>query len=78
MPRFFFNLRDGDELRDEEGLILADAEAVREEALRNARDIMAEEVRHGHLCLKDKIEVADEAGEPVLTLPFRAAVVIEE
>ena len=78
MPRFFFNLRDGVRCDDPEGMILSDAEAAREEAIRSARCILADEVIHGHLPLKDSIEVVDEAGKPVLVVPFREALDIEE
>jgi hypothetical protein len=78
MPRFFFNLHGGLDVRDREGLILAGEEEALVEAIRNARDIMAEDVRRGLLCLNDSIEVVDTGGARVLTLAFRDAVAIEE
>jgi hypothetical protein len=78
MPRYFFNLMNLDEVRDCEGMVLGSAAEARDEAIRSARDIMAEEVRHGRLPLSHRIEVADEQGQPILAVPFREAVTIED
>ena len=78
MPRFFFNLRDGESIDDPDGIFLPDTRSARLEAIRNARDIMAEEVRRGHLSLSHRIEVTDENGEPVMAVPFREVVEIED
>ena len=78
MPRFFFNLRDGESIDDPDGVFLPDTRTARLEAIRNARDIMAEEVRRGHLSLASRIEVTDENGEPILAVPFREVVEIED
>ena len=78
MPRFFFNLRDGESIDDPDGIFLPDTRSARLEAIRNARDIMAEEVRRGHLSLTSRIEVTDENGEPILAVPFREVVEIED
>jgi hypothetical protein len=42
--------------------------------LGGAREIMSNEVKNGKLCLSCHIEVEDEAGQVVLTLPFKEAV----
>lgn len=78
VPRFFFHLRNEVDCDDPEGMILSDAEAAHDEAIRGARSILAEEVLHGHLPLRDRIEVVDESGEAVMTVPFREAVDIED
>ena len=78
MPRFFFNMRNGESIDDPDGIFLPDTRSARLEAIRNARDIMAEEVRRGHLSLSHRIEVTDENGEPVLAVPFREVVEIED
>jgi|GEM_PF-563880 len=77
MRRFHFHVRNGDGLhRDETGVDLPDAEAARAEAVEGARSIMADEVRLGRLDLTGCIEVADGAGEPVLTVSFAQAVAV--
>ena len=45
MRRYYFDLRDGDELTvDEEGLELPDLDAVQQEAARSLRDMTREEL----------------------------------
>lgn len=78
MPRFFFHLMNQDEVTDPEGMVLDSPAEAREEAIRNARDIMAEEVRHGRLPLAHRIEVADEHGRAILAVPFREVIRIED
>ena len=77
MPRFFFHLRDGESIDDPDGVFLPDTRSARLEAIRNARDIMAEDIRRGQLSLSHRIEVTDENGEPILAVPFREVVEIE-
>lgn len=77
MPRFFFRLCDDFDCEDPEGLELPDLHAAHDEAIRSIRSIMAEEVGHGHLPLKGRIEVKDEAGAVALHVAFREALVID-
>jgi hypothetical protein len=67
MPRFFFNIRDGYEVdEDDEGVELADIEAARAEALATV-----EELRHELRDAGDiELEITDEAGRRLLTVPF--------
>ena len=75
MPRFFFNIRNGDGLtEDEEGRELADDAAAREEAVRGIRSFLAEEAKQGRIDLRGRIEVADEAGARVCDVEFEDAV----
>ena len=78
MPRYYLNLRsrDGPEglAVDLEGDELAGPEALREHVHGTARDL----IRHTRLSsipdwLTCSFEVTDEAGQPVLTFPFRDA-----
>ena len=75
MPRYHFHIRKGDVLvEDSEGIEVSDAEALEEEAIEAARDLLAEGDLQG---LDRRIwvyEVADESGATVLTLPFSEAV----
>ncbi|MGX9429916.1 MULTISPECIES: DUF6894 family protein [Bradyrhizobium] len=72
MPRYYFDMRDGDELAvDEEGLVLSDVRAVQAEAAKSLAD-MAREAVHGspvagkhHMA----IEVRDGFG-PVMQVKF--------
>jgi hypothetical protein len=78
VPRYFFHVYDDVIAHDDEGLELPNIAAARLNAIRGARDLIAEQVRHGYFVLSHWIEVLDEKGETVLTLPFREAVDIKE
>ena len=73
MPRFYFHIRNGDafEDRDPEGEDLFDLEDARAEALDVARDFW-KDWPHAEICMA--VEVVDEVGQTVLTVPFAAAV----
>lgn len=75
MPRFYFHLEMcGRVYPDEEGRSFPDLEHARASAVLDARDLMAGEVKAGRLCFACRIDIADEQGAVVLTLPFREAV----
>ena len=79
MPRYFFDLLNGHGLtRDEEGREFADESAARDEAIRQARPIMAEEVLTGRLDLSGCIIVRGDGERRLFELPFPEAVVIEK
>ena len=75
MPRFFFNVRyrpgPAGLAVDPEGEEFADLNAARENALFQAREMIA---RDRHTFIRDwmdcSFEIMDEAGQPVLTIPF--------
>lgn len=75
MPRYFFNLRygagNGKLAIDPEGDELADVEAARQHALREARGLIAGPraftVRDWFAC---SFEIEDETSQRVLTVPF--------
>ena len=78
MPHYHFNLHNSiGFVADEEGQELADLDAARAEALRNARGLMAEEVRGGRLDLEGKLEIVDGRGTVLLTLAFAEAIELE-
>jgi hypothetical protein len=75
MPRYYFNIDNSiGYLADEEGRELAGPDEARREALKGARSILAEDVLQGKIDLRGRLEVKDEAGRIVLTLPFSEAV----
>ena len=78
MPRYFFHVYDDIIAEDEEGSELPNLAAARLNALRGARDLIAEQVRRGYILLSHWIYVIDEQGEKVLTVTFRDAVDIKE
>jgi len=77
MTRFFFNLHEcGAVIVDEEGRELAGLDRARAEAVTAARAVMSDELLSGRLCLACAIEIRDEQGEVLLTVPFRDTVEI--
>lgn len=72
MPRYYFDLREGDELAiDDEGLELSTIEAVQAEAARSLADMARDAVRKDRDCAGHHmaIEVRDDNG-PVLQVRF--------
>lgn len=75
MARYFMHLRDGTEqLLDPEGLEYASVDAVRKAVLIAARDLMTGDIREGVIDFRFRIDVEDEGGEIIYSLPFKHAV----
>jgi hypothetical protein len=73
MPKYFFNMRIGDDLiRDPEGVDLRDPDHAWEVARTTIRELLAAEGQPKHL-LAAYLEVTDAAGEIVLEFPFSEA-----
>ena len=67
MPRYFFNIRDGYDVdEDEEGIDLPDIEAARAEALATVEELRDELRDAGNI----ELEITDETGRRLLTVPF--------
>jgi hypothetical protein len=67
MPRYFFNIRDGYDVdEDEEGIELPDIEAARAEALATVEELRDELQDAGNI----ELEITDETGRRLLTVPF--------
>lgn len=76
MARYFFHLRDGDTLLqdDEEGEELPSLDAVRLYAVESARELLNEAALGGKAgSLHQQIEVVDMLGHTVLTMPVGIA-----
>lgn len=73
MPRYFFHLSDDVYAEDNEGMVLPDFRAAYDVGLRNARLMAAEEVIAGKLHLSHRVEIADEHGRTLQTIPFAGA-----
>jgi hypothetical protein len=72
MPRYWFNVRDGNDLLldDAEGCQLPNLKAVRRDAVLAARQILCAAALTGVAAsLRVQIEVVDEAGRTVLIMP---------
>ena len=76
MPRYRFHLYNSLETIDHEGREFPDLQAARAEAIGNARELMASDLKaRGEINLNHWIELEDEQGELVV-VPFRDAVKI--
>ena len=78
MPRYFFNVYDDIVAIDPEGVELPSVEAARLNAVHGARELIADQVRHGYIMLSHWIDVVDDKGEAVLTVAFRDAIEVRE
>ena len=75
MPLFYFHLHDRfAAVPDPDPRELPDLEVVRAQALKGARSIICEDVCEGRVDLTGRIDVLDDAGNMVLSLPFSEAV----
>lgn len=67
MPRFFFNIRDGYDVdEDDEGIELPDLDAARAEAIATVEELRDELADAGNI----ELEIVDESGRRLLTVPF--------
>jgi hypothetical protein len=74
MPRYFFNIRIGeDAIPDREGEDLRDPDHAWEVARAMIRHLLAEQGEQPNL-LSARLEVTDAAGEVVLEFPFAEAI----
>lgn len=79
MSRYFFNVYNDADVIDDEGLELPDLAAAKAEAIRGARGMMADHVREGHpISLSHRIEVADNEGMVLASIPFRELITIKD
>ena len=78
VPRYYFHLYNNVVIRDEEGDELPDLEAARAEALEAARGMICHSVKGGKLNLSHRVDVHDDKGKQLFTLPFRNAITICE
>ena len=67
MPRYFFDIHDGVELRDDVGREIAEPLALRQEALRVMTTLMAAEAEDSQDCTL-VLSVRNGAGERVMTI----------
>ena len=74
MPLYYFNLFNDDVTMDDEGVELADDEAAHARAVKEAREMAADTVLHGHLTCSHRIEFADAARKPIGVVRFDEAV----
>lgn len=71
MPQYFFHLRDHRErLLDPQGRFVADPDEIPGVALSEVRGLISQDVLSGEIDLRQRLEVEDEHGTVVHSLPF--------
>lgn len=71
MPLYFFHLRGcAAEADAGEGLDYPNDDAARDAAVAGVRGMIADDILHGNLDLSCRIDVADEAGSILFSVPF--------
>ena len=72
MPRYFFNVVDGDRtIVDSLGLELDDLDEARQEAVASARELMSENLLRGVPPNGRRFVVTDETGAVLAEIPFK-------
>ena len=72
LPRFFFNVSDGADLLDDEGIVLPNVAAARSQAMITAGELLRERGRRFWTGVDWRMTVRDEAGATVCSLRFMA------
>lgn len=74
VPRYYLHLINGvGETRDEEGQEAVDLDGARIRAVQGIRSILSDDVAHGRLDLRGRIEIADADGTCLGVVPFSDA-----
>jgi hypothetical protein len=74
MPKFYFHLTNQISVRDQEGRELADLEEAAAAARLDILSILSDDVSRGRMDLRGRIDIADETGTIVRSVPFADAV----
>jgi hypothetical protein len=79
MPRYFFHqVTKAGLVRDVEGTDLPDLEHARTEAIMDARSLMSDAIREGRDISSRSIQITDEQGSVLLTVPFAGTLTRED
>jgi hypothetical protein len=78
MPHFHLNLHNTHvDAPDEQGADFTDVADAREHAVTGIRDFLSHEAKAGVLDLRGRIDIADDRGAIVLSVPFAEALTIK-
>ena len=77
MARHYMHLRNSiGYLPDTGGVLVSSRDELRRLAVANIRSLLANELRSGSIDLRGQIEITDDQGQCVLTVPFPDAVLV--
>jgi hypothetical protein len=72
MPQFYFHIREqGQLIPDEDGMMLRDLEAARQEALKSCLDLVRNRLHGDHRVDEFRIEIADGGGKIIESVNVR-------
>ncbi len=75
MAKFHIHLFNDADIWDEEGQLFPDLAAAEKEAIRSARDVIAEHIRSGRtIHLNHRVEITDAQGVTLRTIAFEQVV----
>jgi hypothetical protein len=75
MPRYFLHIHNSHGgAEDDEGLEANSLSEAREKAVAGIRSLIASEAGNGEINFKGRIDISDEAGKLLLSVPFADAV----
>ncbi len=74
MPRYFFHLYNDEIAMDEEGKVLPDLDAAHANGVKEAREMMLDNVTEGRINFSHRIDIADETGAVLASVTFGEAV----
>jgi hypothetical protein len=76
VPRYFFHVFNDQTSLDDEGRELPDLDAARAHAIEDARSLMWDSLKQGHIDLSHHIAIQNERGELLLDVKFSDAVAV--
>jgi hypothetical protein len=78
MTRYFLHVHNSHgDAEDDEGLEAGSLSEAREKAVKGIRSLLAAEAENGEINFKGRIEISDESGKIVLTVPFTDALSVK-
>lgn len=78
MPRYFLHIHNSHgSAEDEEGVEANSLSEAREKAVAGIRSLLAAEAENGEINFKGRIDISDQGGKPLLSVPFTEAVTVK-
>lgn len=78
MPRYFLHVHNSHgAAEDDEGMDADSLSEARERAVAGIRSLLSAEAANGEMNFKGRIDISDEAGKVVLSVPFSEAITIK-
>lgn len=77
MPQFYLHIHNAHgDAEDDEGSDASSLAEAREKAIKGIRSLLSSEVANGQMNLRGRIDISDQSGKVLLSVPFKDAVTI--